>query len=142
MKDNIFSSEPLKKKQKHKIVRSLLIVAGTISLALGAIGIVVPLLPYTPFLLLAAACYLRGSDRMHSWLVNNKWFGSYIKNYQEGKGLSLKTKIIAVSYLWITIIISAFFVINILWVQIILLAIATGVSVHIIRLPTFKNKSD
>lgn len=142
MKENILPSAPLKKKQKHKIVRSLLIVAGTISLALGAIGVVVPLLPTTPFLLLAAACYLRGSDRMYSWLVNNKWFGSYIKNYQEGKGIPLKTKIIAVSFLWITIIISEFFFMKILWVQVILLVIAAGVSVHIIRLPTFKSKSD
>ena len=142
MKENFPPRDPSKEKQKHRIIRALLFVAGTISLALGAVGIVVPLLPTTPFLLLAAACYLRSSDRMHSWLVNNKWFGSYIKNYQEGKGIPLKTKIIAVSFLWITIIISAFFIMNILWVQVILLAIATGVSVHIIRLPTFKNKSD
>jgi uncharacterized membrane protein YbaN (DUF454 family) len=142
MKENLPPTNPSKKKQKHRIIRALLLAAGTISLALGAIGVVVPLLPTTPFLLLAAACYLRSSDRMHSWLINNKWFGSYIKNYQEGKGIPLKTKILAVSFLWITIIISAFFVTKILWVQIILLAIATGVSVHIIRLPTFKNKSD
>jgi uncharacterized membrane protein YbaN (DUF454 family) len=142
MKENLPPTNPSKKKQKHRIIRALLLAAGTISLALGAIGVVVPLLPTTPFLLLAAACYLRSSDRMHSWLINNKWFGSYIKKYQEGKGIPLKTKILAVSFLWITIIISAFFVTKILWVQIILLAIATGVSVHIIRLPTFKNKSD
>jgi uncharacterized membrane protein YbaN (DUF454 family) len=142
MKENFPPTNPSKKKQQHRIIRALLLAAGTISLALGAIGVVVPLLPTTPFLLLAAACYLRSSDRMHSWLINNKWFGSYIKNYQEGKGIPLKTKILAVSFLWITIVISAFFVMKILWVQIILLAIATGVSVHIIRLPTFKNKSD
>jgi uncharacterized membrane protein YbaN (DUF454 family) len=142
MKENFPSTDTSKKKQKHRIIRALLLAAGTISLALGAIGVVVPLLPTTPFLLLATACYLRSSDRMHSWLINNKWFGSYIKNYQEGKGIPLKTKILAVSFLWITIIISAFVIMNILWVQVILLAIATGVSVHIIRLPTFKNKSD
>ena len=142
MKENFPPINPSKKKQKHRIIRALLFAAGTISLALGAIGVVVPLLPTTPFLLLAAACYIRSSDRMHSWLINNKWFGSYIKNYQEGKGIPLKTKILAVSFLWITIMISAFFVMKILWVQVILLVIATGVSVHIIRLPTFKNKSD
>jgi uncharacterized membrane protein YbaN (DUF454 family) len=106
----------VKKKQKHRVIRALLLAAGTISLALGAIGVVVPLLPTTPFLLLATACYLRSSDRMHSWLVNNKWFGSYIKNYQEGKGIPLKTKVAAVSFLWITIIISGFLIMNILWV--------------------------
>ncbi len=132
------ASKPLAKKQRHKVVRALLIAAGTISFVLGAIGIVIPLLPTTPLMLLAAACYLRSSDRMHSWLLNNRWFGSYIKNYQEGKGIPLKTKILAVSMLWGTMIVSAVFIVKILWVQIIMFAIATGVSIHIARLPTFK----
>jgi uncharacterized membrane protein YbaN (DUF454 family) len=128
-----------KRSRRQRILRILLIIAGTICLALGAVGIVLPILPTTPFLLLAAACYLRSSERMHKWLLNNRWFGEYIKNYQAGRGIPLKTKIIALSILWLAIIYSTIFVVNeILIAQIVLLAIAAGVSIHLIRLPTFR----
>lgn len=138
MKEDAASASMFPEK-KSKIIRGLLIVVGTICLVLGVIGIVLPIVPTTPFLLAAAACYLRSSKRLHQWLLNNKWVGAYIKNYQEGKGIPLKTKIIAISTLWITLLFSAFFVVNHLWfVQVILLVIAVGVSVHILRLPTFR----
>ena len=127
------------KPKRQKALRALLIAAGTICLTLGAIGIFLPILPTTPFLLLAAACYLRSSKRMHKWLLNNRWFGEYIKNYQAGRGIPLKTKIIAITVLWLAIVYSTIFVVNeILIAQIALLAIAAGVSLHLIRLPTFK----
>ncbi len=132
---------PDSKLKKQRIVRYLLLVAGTISLTLGAVGIFLPILPTTPFLLLSAACYLRSSERMHKWLMDNRWFGEYIKNYQAGRGIPMKTKIIAISTMWIAILYSTFFVVDeILVAQIALLVIAAGVSVHLIRLPTFKKK--
>jgi uncharacterized protein len=132
---------PVSKVKKHKAIRALLIVAGSISLALGAIGIFVPILPTTPFLLLSAACYMRSSDRLLNWLLNNRWFGQYIKNYQEGKGIPKKTKIITLSLLWITIAYSACFVVDeILIAQVALLLVAAGVSIHLIRTPTFKSQ--
>ncbi|MCW4004133.1 MAG: YbaN family protein [Candidatus Bathyarchaeota archaeon] len=128
-----------KSSKKQQVKRTLLIIAGTICLALGVIGIVLPILPTTPFLLLAAACYLRSSERLHKWLLNNRWCGEYIKNYQQGKGVPLKTKIAALTILWVTILYSTFFVVHeILIAQIVLLAVAVGVSVHLIRMPTFK----
>ncbi|MEJ2241885.1 MAG: YbaN family protein [Candidatus Bathyarchaeota archaeon] len=126
-------------KAHQKIVRVFFFVVGTISLVLGGIGIVLPLLPTTPFLLLSLACYLRSSTRMTHWILNNKYFGKYIRNYKEGKGIPLKTKIFAIIVLWISIVISAIFIINILIVQIILFAIASGVTIHLIRLPTYRN---
>ncbi len=127
------------KKSKPKVVRVLLLVAGTVSLVLGTVGLVLPILPTTPFLLLAAACYLRSSERMHKWLLGNRWFGEYIRNYQEGRGIPMKTKIAAVTVLWAAILYSSFFVLDeILIAQIALLAVALGVSVHLIRLPTLK----
>lgn len=130
---------PVSKVKKQRVVRALLIVAGTISLALGAIGLFLPILPTTPFLLLSAACYMRSSERLHSWLINNRWFGEYIRNYQSGKGIPLKTKIIALSFLWLAILYSTFFVVDeIIFAQIALLIIAAGVSLHLIRLPTFR----
>ena len=124
---------------RQKIVRALFFVAGTVSLALGTIGIVLPILPTTPLLLLALACYCRSSKRMTKWVLSNKYFGSYIRRYKEGKGIPIKTKIVAIATLWITISYSAFFIVNNWWiVQLILFTIATAVSIHIIRLPTYK----
>jgi uncharacterized membrane protein YbaN (DUF454 family) len=76
---------------------------------------------------------------MHKWLLNNRWFGEYIKNYQQGKGIPMKTKIAALAMLWLAIMYSTFYVVDeILIAQVVLLVIAVGVSVHLIRLPTFK----
>jgi uncharacterized protein len=133
------------KRSKRKLVKGLWLVAGLICLSFGVLGIVLPILPTTPFLLAAAACFCKSSDRMYSWLLNNRLFGSYIRNYKEGKGLGLKTKITTLSVLWSTIGISIVFFIESLLpsnlvfpIQIAMLAVAAGVSVHILKLPTFK----
>ncbi len=133
------------KEQGRKLVRTLWFIAGTMCVALGAIGIVLPLLPYTPFFLAAAACYCKSSPRMYRWLLNNKWFGEYIRNYKEGKGLTLKTKITALTMLWVTIGFSTVFILNrllsaqlVLPMQLIMIAVAVAVSTHILRLPTFR----
>jgi uncharacterized membrane protein YbaN (DUF454 family) len=124
---------------RQKLVRALFFVAGTVSLAIGTIGIVLPILPTTPLLLLALACYCRSSKRMTKWVLTNKYFGSYIRRYKEGKGIPIKTKIIAIAILWVTISYSAFFIVNNWWiVQLILFAIAIAVSIHILRLPTYR----
>jgi uncharacterized membrane protein YbaN (DUF454 family) len=127
-----------KDRMPSRFKRGLFVVAGTIFLGLGSLGIFLPILPTTPFLLLATACYYKGSKRMHNWMMNNKWFGKYVRNYMEGKGISLRTKLFTIIFLWATIAVSAFFLVNILIVQIVLLIIAIVVSIHIITLPTFK----
>ena len=88
----------------------LLIVAGTFFIGIGIIGIFIPILPTTPFILIAATIYVRSSKNFYSWLVNNKIFGKYIRNYREGKGIPLIIKILTVAFLWITIGCSTFFV--------------------------------
>ena len=120
----------------NPLLRALLLVGGTISLGLGIIGIALPLLPTTPFLLLAAACYSRSSEKFYLWLMNNRVFGSYIRNYREGKGIPIKVKISAVLFLWATILLSVFLVVDILYVRIALVVIAFLVSMHILKLPT------
>lgn len=122
----------------HTIIRWLWIIAGSISLTLGIIGIFLPLLPTTPFLFLTAACYARGSSRLHNWLLNNKLFGKYIRNYREGKGIPARSKVLALTLLWLTIGYSIFYVIPILIVKIILLTIAILVSIYIMSLPTLR----
>jgi len=117
-------------------VKGLLFVIGTISLCVGVIGIVVPLLPTTPFLLLTSLCYAKSSKRFHTWLLNNKTFGTYIRNYHEGKGLPMKIKISVISLLWITITISSIIAVQNMILRILLFIIALAVTYHIIHLPT------
>jgi hypothetical protein len=114
------------------------IVAGTISLGLGAAGVFLPILPTTPFLLLSATCYYKGSERMHRWILNNKLFGSYIRNYKEGKGISKNAKILTLFLLWITIGYTSFFITSNYVVQLVFFTIAVAVTVHVATLPTFR----
>lgn len=115
----------------NKLIRGVLFIAGTFFVGLGILGILLPILPTTPFLLLAAACYAKSSKRLYHWLLNNKWFGKYIKNYREGKGIPLKGKVLSISLLWITILISIVFFVNHILVIILLILMATGVTIHI-----------
>ena len=121
-----------------KIKKGVFVVAGTVSLGLGAVGVILPILPTTPFLLLSAACYYKGSDRIHRWLLNNRLFGSYIRNYRDGKGISQKSKIFTLLLLWTTMGYSIFFIMNNYVFQISLLIISIAVTAHIITLPTFR----
>jgi len=135
----------LNKKEKtlKKPIKVLMIATGTFLIGVSIVGIFVPVLPTTPFLLLAAALYARSSRRFYNWLINNRILGRYIKNYREGKGIPLKVKIIAISILWITIGYSAIFAIDILWVRILLALIAIGVTIHIAsKKPKVKDNTD
>jgi uncharacterized membrane protein YbaN (DUF454 family) len=109
----------------------LFIAAGSISLGIGIVGIAVPLLPTTPFLLLAAYCYGRGSKRLQNRLLSNKLVGSYLRNYLEGKAMSLKAKIWSISLLWVVIGCTTAFVIDNQIIRIVLLAVGSGVTVHV-----------
>ena len=131
-----------KDKTSNRFIRWVLIAAGTIFVGLGTLGIFLPILPTTPFLLLAAACYARSSKRFYDRLINNKWFGAYIKNYREGKGIPLKVKVYTISLLWITILFSAFFFISIFWVRVVLILIAVGVTVHVLIIKTYRQKKE
>jgi uncharacterized membrane protein YbaN (DUF454 family) len=125
---------------RDKVKRSLYFVFGTFFLILGGVGVFLPILPTTPFLLLSAACYYKSSKRMHHWMLNNRWFGKYLRNYAEGKGISLKAKLFTTSLLWILIIYSVFYAVNNIIVQLVLLTIAIGVTIHLTKIPTFKEK--
>ncbi len=126
----------------NPLVRGILFIAGTFFLVIGVIGIVVRLLPTTPFLLLSAACYSKSSKRYHRWLMNNRLFGDYVTNYIEGRGISLKIKSLTLLVLWASILFSAFYVVDMLIIRVLLLAIAVGVSVHILTLPTYTQSGD
>ena len=129
--------EVTNKTNTNNLVRALFFIAGTLTLALGAIGIVLPVLPTTPFLLLSLACYLRSSERMTHWLLNNKYFGKHLRNYKEGKGIPLKTKLFAITILWLTIG-YAIFIVPIWIAQLTMFVIAVAVTIHLIRVPTYR----
>lgn len=112
-------------------------VAGTICVGLGAIGIFVPLLPTTPFLLLAAVCFARSSPRLLHWLTHNRWFGRYLRIYREGRGIPRREKILTIALLWITIAIAIWLFADHLWLRLALVLIATAVTIHLLRIKTY-----
>jgi len=122
------------------IIKILLKIVGTIFVGLAILGIFLPLLPTTPFLILAAICYAKSSSKLYNWLLNNKYLGAYIRNYYEGKGIPLATKILTIIFLILTIGYTSIFTISVWWARICLWLIAVGVSIHILSFPTLKNK--
>ncbi|EMN70709.1 PF04304 family protein [Leptospira interrogans str. UI 13372] len=121
---------------RSRLVRFLLFITGSISLALGIIGIFTPILPTTPFLLLSAACYARASHRFYNWLMNNQYFGSYIRDWRIHKMIPLRAKILAISMIFLTIGTTVFFFIPILAVKILVSLIGIFVVIYLIRIPT------
>jgi uncharacterized membrane protein YbaN (DUF454 family) len=121
----------------------LYLILGTISLAVGLIGIVVPGLPTTPFLLLTAGLWLRGSTRFYNWLIRNKYLGPYITNWNKNKGLTRSAKIKAIIFQWIMITISIIWGIEKDYVRgIVILAGLIGTYVLIFILPTIKTMKE
>lgn len=119
-------------------MRAVLMVVGSLSAALGMIGIFIPVLPTTPLLLVAAACFCRSSPTAYRWLLNSPILGVYLRNYREGRGLPVPAKVLIIGLLWITIGYSALIVVPHLPAKALLLVIALAVSVHIVRLPSGK----
>jgi uncharacterized membrane protein YbaN (DUF454 family) len=118
------------------VTRYLLLAVGWIALGLGVVGIVVPVLPTVPFLLLAAACFMRGSERLHHWLVTHPVFGHHLADYVAGRGLRLWVKVAVLLLLWASILLSVVLFVPLLWADIVMVAVAIAVSVHILTLPT------
>lgn len=120
------------------IYRYAYLVGGILLVAIGVIGIFLPVLPTTIFLILASACFVKSSPKANEWLRNHKILGVYLKNYQDKTGLTIKSKVINIIFLWITISVSAFLLTKSLPIKILLFAIATGVSIHLIIIKTKK----
>jgi uncharacterized membrane protein YbaN (DUF454 family) len=124
-----------------RMKKGFYVVLGSIALALGFIGIFLPVIPTTPLVLLAAACYMRGSKRLHGWLLESKWFGETIRTYQAGQGLRKATKIRAIGLMWIVITISAVFYVESLPVQLVMVGTALWVTRYLYGLPTYVDEA-
>ncbi len=120
------------------IRKAALIFFGTVCVGLGVLGIFLPLMPTTVFLLLAAYCYSRSSDRFHQWLLNNRWLGKYLKNYKSGQGISLRQKVTTIAILWLSIGFSIWFVAGSFWPTLLLATIAIGVTIHLLWIKTYR----
>ena len=123
------------------MIKSAYVGIATISLGVGIIGVVIPLLPTTPFLLLSAALYIKGSERHYNRFINIPWVGNAIRDYHDGKGVSLKVKTIAILFLWGSISASLYMMNLNSFLNIALLLIAVVVSIHLLLLKTNKNIS-
>lgn len=127
-------------KPGNRVIKTFYNIAGTVALLLGIIGIFLPLLPTTPFLLLASACYLRGSERMHHWLMNQRHLGPYLRSYQQGRGIPMRAKITALVLMWPSLAFSMWFV-PLPWVRVLLLAPGIFVTIYLFRMPTLDSST-
>lgn len=114
-----------------KGLKVICIISGTVFLAIGVAGIFLPLVPTTPFLLLTAALYLRGSKRLYRRLVSHKVLGPYILNYREKKIIPLRAKVATLSIMWVSMIACILFFIPVVWGKVLLALVGAGVTVHI-----------
>lgn len=121
---------------KNFVFKYILITCGFMSVGLGVLGIFLPVLPTTPFLLFAAFCFARSSDKFYRWLLDNRLFGPYLKGYIEKKSIPLGIKIYAITLLWLGITVTIVFFIGFWPARVMLLAVAAAVTAHIISLKT------
>lgn len=128
-------------KELSKFNKKALVVAGHSFVGLGILGMILPLMPTTVFLLLAAACYAKSSPRFYDWLHSNKFFGKHLQNYKEKKGTPLSVKIFTVSFLWLSILFSIYTIRDtstFLYISILLIIIASAVTIHLFTIKTHK----
>ena len=111
--------------------RVVLLAVGGVSLGTGVVGMFLPVLPTTCFLLLAAWCFGRSSPRLHYWMHHNRWFGTYLSDYRNGHGIPRAIKVGSLSLLWLTIGTTALFVVSAWWLRLLLIAIAVAVTAHV-----------
>lgn len=121
----------------NSLKRYLLIAGGFISLILGTIGILLPVMPTTPFLLLSAYCFIRSSDKLYQWLINHRVFGAYIYHYLEHRAVKKRAKIVAIIMLWPALFISMY-IVGKTWATLLLFIIGAAVTTHILSLKTYQ----
>lgn len=129
----------IKNVQLPKLYRYFYLISGFLLVAIGVIGIFLPVLPTTIFLILASACFVKSSPKANEWLRNHRILGMYVKNYQDKSGLTVRAKIFNITFLWIMILLSAFYLTDEFYIKIILLLIASGVTIHLLMIKTRKD---
>ncbi len=121
--------------QRNAVVRYALLTVGWLAVALGVVGIFLPVLPTTPFMLLAAACFVRSSERFYVWLVEHPRLGPWFRDYLEGNGIPLKGKAYTILTMWVSIGISCW-VVPLVWARVAMLLSAALVTLYIVKQKT------
>jgi uncharacterized membrane protein YbaN (DUF454 family) len=142
LQDKMMISSQDKTKPINPALRWTLLISGFLATALGVLGIFLPVLPTVPFLLLALACFARSSERFYDWLLDHAHFGPIIQPYIEGCGMSRASKGKASTLLWASILLSAFLLVELVWVRVLLLVIACAVTLYLLSLPTIDSESN
>lgn len=135
------TSSQTKLKSVNPVLRWTLLVSGFLATALGVVGIFLPILPTVPFLLLALACFGRSSEGFYNWLLDHAHFGPIIRPYLNGQGMTRTSKVKAIALLWISIALSAFYLVDTGWLRWLLLFIACGVTLYLLKLPERESES-
>lgn len=133
------SKQNIQVKTISQVVKSFYLISGFLLVTIGVIGIFLPVLPTTIFLILASACFIKSSPQANEWLRNHKILGMYIKNYQDKSGLTLKSKIINITLLWLMISASAILFTELWYIKLLLFLIAIGVTIHLLMVKTKRN---
>ena len=122
------------------MIKIIFLIVGSLSLGLGVLGVFIPGLPTTPFLLLTAAMYARSSDRLHKKLLENKYVGKYITNFERNKSMSLRVKLYSIGLMWIMISLSTLLTYHPVWVKLVIVSLGlVGTIVMGFVVPTQKN---
>ena len=122
-----------------RLMKGLLFACGTLCVGLGILGIFLPLMPTTVFLLLAAACYARSSDRFHQKLVHHPWLGPYIR---QRNGLSTRQKATILAVLWVSLAATMYWTARAPWLRALLVVVGAGVTLHVARLPSMQTVAE
>ena len=122
------------------LLKGFLIFAGTLCVCLGVLGIFLPVLPTTPFLLLAASCYVRSSERLYRRLLDNRYVGCYILHFREYRAIPLRVKVISVSLVWLSLLYCTFAIPFPAWIRILFPLLAFFISRHILSFKTLRKE--
>jgi uncharacterized membrane protein YbaN (DUF454 family) len=133
------TEQKIKSAELPAVYRYAYLISGFLLVGIGVLGIFLPILPTTIFLILASACFMKSSPKANEWLKNNRFLGAYLRNYQDKTGLSVTAKVLNISVLWLSISLSAYFLTDELYIRLLLLAIAIGVTIHLLMIKTQKS---
>ena len=125
---------------RSRLSRAFWFLAGLAFLSVGMIGVVIPGLPTTPIMILAAACFAKSSQRFYDWIIDNKMFGHHVKNYREGRGIPAKSKRVIIPVLWFFVLFAIFVGIpdSLPYAKVATLALALIGTVFILRVPNLE----
>jgi uncharacterized protein len=130
------SGSPENKHVKSALLRWILVCCGWVCVTGGVAGLFLPLVPTVPFLLLAAACFARSSERFHTWLVKHNQLGPLLRDYLEGAGIPLRVKKMAIGMVWVSFPVSTVLFAQALWLKLLLIVTAVAITLYLLSLPT------